>query len=89
MQWRIAIVLSAPILAFLAFPLSYTAPRQGRYSKIAIAILIYGVYANVLASLKGSIEEGSTPVWLGMWWVHTVMIGMSYWLLRKYYGKPS
>lgn len=89
LQWRIAIVLSAPILAFLAFPLSYTAPRQGRYSKIAIAILIYGIYANVLASLKGSIEEGNTPIWLGMWWVHAVMIAMSYWLLRKYYGRPS
>lgn len=89
LQWRVSIVLSAPILALLAFPLSYTAPRQGRFSKIAVAILIYGLYANVLATMRGMIERQEIPGWLGMWWVHLVVIGLSFWLLRKYYGKPS
>lgn len=89
MQWRAAIILSTPILALLAFPLSYTAPRQGRYSKIAVAILIYAVYANVLATLRGLIERGDFPVFPGLWWVHLVVIALSYWLLRKYYGKPA
>ena len=72
-----------------AFPLSYTAPRQGRYSKIAIAILIYGLYANILATIRGMLEREELSPWIGMWWVHIALIALSVWLLRKYYGKPS
>ena len=89
LQWRIAVVLSAPLLALLAFPLSYTAPRQGRYSKIAVAILIYALYANLLATTRSMVERGEFPVFPGLWWVHLVLIGVSFWLLRKYYGKPA
>ena len=88
LQWRASIILSAPILALLAFPLSYTPPRAGRYSKIAVAILIYAVYANVLATLRGMMKRGSFPLIPGMWWVHLVMIALSLWLLHRYYGKP-
>ncbi|HPE58692.1 MAG TPA: LPS export ABC transporter permease LptF [Thiolinea sp.] len=89
LQWRISIVLSAPVLAFLAFPLSYTAPRQGRYSKIALGILIYGLYANLLATARSMIEKGDLPLWLGMWWIHLILLVLGFWLLRKYYGKPA
>lgn len=89
LQWRISIVLSTPILALLAFPLSYTAPRQGRYSKIAVAILIYGLYANVLMTTRGMMERGEISAWIGLWWVHLILIALSLWLLKKYYGKPS
>lgn len=86
-QWRWGIVLSAPLLAFLAFPLSHTAPRQGRYSKIAWAILIYALYASILASARGMIDRGELPPSLGLWWVHAALLGLSLWLLRKYHGK--
>ncbi len=88
-QWRIAIILSTPLLALLAFPLSYTAPRQGRYSKIAVAILVYALYANALATVKGMIERGDFPHFPGLWPIHIAMLVISFWLLRKYYGKPA
>ncbi|MBO0614235.1 LPS export ABC transporter permease LptF [Thiothrix fructosivorans] len=89
MQWRIAVIVSAPLLAFLAFPLSYTAPRQGRYGKVGIAILIYAVYASILATVRGMIERGDFPALPGLWSVHLLILGLAFWLLRKYYGKPS
>lgn len=89
LQWRLSIVLSTMVLALLAFPLSYTAPRQGRFSKIAVAILLYGLYANILAMLRGMMERGEVPAWLGMWWVHILMVLLAVWLLYKYYGKPA
>ncbi len=89
LQWRISVILSAPLLALLAFPLSYTAPRQGRYSKIAVAILIYALYASVLASVRGMMDKESFPLLPGLWWIHLVMLGLAVWLLRKYYGKPA
>jgi lipopolysaccharide export system permease protein len=88
-QWRIAVIISAPLLAVLAFPLSYTAPRQGRYGKIGIAILIYAIYASVLASVRGMMERGDFPQLPGLWWIHLMVLGLAFWLLRKYYGKPS
>lgn len=89
LQWRVAVILSAPLLAMVAFPLSYTAPRQGRYSKIAVAILLYALYANLLATVKGMIERGDFPAFPGLWPIHLAMLGLSFWLLRKYYGKPA
>lgn len=88
-QWRIAVILSAPLLALLAFPLSYTAPRQGRYSKIAVAILIYAIYASVLGTVRGMMIRGDFPLLPGLWWIHLLLFGLALWLLRKYYGKPA
>lgn len=51
LHWRFGIILSAPIMALLAFPLSYTTPRQGRFGKLAVGILLYAVYANLMCSI--------------------------------------
>ena len=37
-HWRIALILSAPVMALLAFPLSHTTPRQGKFGKLALGI---------------------------------------------------
>ncbi|SEA51138.1 lipopolysaccharide export system permease protein [Thiothrix caldifontis] len=89
LQWRVAVIISAPLLALLAFPLSYTAPRQGRYGKIAVAILIYALYASLLATVRGMMERGDFPLLPGLWWIHLLVLGLAFWLLHKYYGKPA
>ena len=70
LQWRLSIPLAAFLLALLAVPLSYTSPRQGRFGKIAIAILIYIPYANVLVLARKWIASGVLPAWVGLWPVH-------------------
>ncbi|MEE9328055.1 MAG: LPS export ABC transporter permease LptF [Cocleimonas sp.] len=85
-HWRIAIILSAPVMALLAFPLSHTTPRQGRFGKLAIGILLYAVYANLIITGKSMIEDGQIPNWLGLWWAHLIFILLSLWLVRKQYG---
>lgn len=70
LQWRLSIPLAAFLLALLAVPLSYTSPRQGRFGKIAVAILIYIPYANVLVLARKWIASGVLPVWVGLWPVH-------------------
>ena len=86
-HWRLALIFSAPIMALLAFPLSYTTPRQGRYGKLAIGILLYAVYANMIITGRSMIEEGSIPNWLGLWWAHIIFILLSLWLVRRQYSK--
>lgn len=89
LHWRLAIILSAPLMALLALPLSHTNPRQGRYSKVALGILIYAIYANTLMTGKSLLGKGSTPEWLGLWWVHLLFAGFIYWLVRHKFGKAK
>ncbi|RVU85526.1 LPS export ABC transporter permease LptF [Leucothrix sargassi] len=86
LHWRIGVILSAPIMALLAFPLSYTTPRQGRFGKLAIAILLYAVYANLLITGKSLLEDGKIPTWLGLWWVHIPFVLLSLWMVWRRYG---
>ncbi|MGK0271659.1 MAG: lipopolysaccharide export system permease protein [Cocleimonas sp.] len=85
-HWRLALIFSAPVMALLAFPLSHTTPRQGRFGKLAFGILLYAVYANLIISGKSMIEDGRIPPWLGLWWTHIIFIALSFWLIHRQYG---
>lgn len=74
LQWRFTIPIAAVIAGLIAFPLSYASPRSGRFSKIAVAILVYLVYSNLLGVGKSWIARETIPVWVGTWWVHVLAI---------------
>jgi len=85
-QWRISIPLAAVLLAMLAIPLSHASPREGRYSKIVLAILIYIPYANLLVLSRKWLGAGVVPVWLGLWWVHVLFVGVIIYFTVKRFG---
>jgi lipopolysaccharide export system permease protein len=85
-HWRLALIFSAPIMALLALPLSHTTPRQGRFGKLALGILLYAVYANLIITGKSMIEDGEIPNWLGLWWAHFIFIFLALWLNYRQYG---
>ncbi|MCP5471962.1 MAG: LPS export ABC transporter permease LptF [Sinobacteraceae bacterium] len=74
LHWRIALPLMAVVLTLLAVPLSRLRPRQGRYSRVWIAIVIYFVYISLASAAKAWIERGTVPETLGLWWVHAVVV---------------
>ncbi len=74
LQWRLSIPLSALLLALLALPLSSVSPRQGRYSQVFPAILIYVIYVNLLFVARNWVEQKTVPVSVGIWWVHGVFL---------------
>ena len=61
------------LLALLAVPLSRIEARAGRYSKVAMGIVIYIVYFNLLGIAQAWLESGKLPAWIGLWWVHLVL----------------
>jgi lipopolysaccharide export system permease protein len=84
LQWRLSIPLATLLLAILALPLSYTTPRKGRYSKLALAILIYLMYSNLLGVGQTWAERQMVPAWLGIWWVHGfALLLILFWWLRR------
>ena len=74
LHWRLSLPIACFLLAILALPLSYTTPRKGRYSKLALAILIYLIYSNLLGVGQSWVEKQAVPQWLGIWWVHGVVV---------------
>lgn len=69
-QWRMSTPLSALLLALLAIPLSRSQPRQGRYARMLVALMIYAVYFNLLNVGRTWVEFGTSP---GIWWVPALL----------------
>jgi lipopolysaccharide export system permease protein len=76
-QWRLAVPLATLILGILAVPLSRSQPRQGRYGRLAIGLLVFIIYFNLLSAGKAWVEQEAVPAALGMWWVHAIMLGLA------------
>lgn len=86
LAWRIAAPISVFVLGLLAVPLSHLRPRQGRYGKLVLGILIYLVYSNLLGLGQGWIAKGQAPVALGLWWVHALFGGAALFLFAQRQG---
>lgn len=83
LQWRLAIPIVIVVLAFLVVPLSYTSPRKGRFTKMAPAIILYILYSNLLIIASKWMEKGTSPDWIGLWWVHGIFLFLGLFLLIK------
>ena len=83
LQWRISTPLSALVLMLIAVPLAKLKPRQGRFGKMGVAILVYFLYSQTLVAARTWVESGVIPEWLGLWWVHGIAICGAIWLLLK------
>lgn len=73
-QWRVSLPIACFLLALAALPLSHTTPRKGRYGKIAIALLLYLAYSNLLVFARDMVEEETVPMAVGMWWTHVATV---------------
>ena len=74
LHWRVAVPMVLVVLALLAVPLSYIAPRQGRYGKVGIALLVLIAYLNLIAFTRSLLEDGVIPLALNFWWVHLLFL---------------
>jgi len=86
LQSRISSILLCIVLALIAVPLSRTSPRQGRYAKLAIALLLYITYTNLLNVARAWIIKGDISTQMGLWWVHAIMIIISLLMLFQQTG---
>jgi lipopolysaccharide export system permease protein len=76
LQWRFSTPLSTLLLALLGVPLSRTTPRQGKYARVMISVVIYAVYYNINAVAKSWVERGLVGVVPGAWWVQALLAGL-------------
>ncbi|HEY4214380.1 MAG TPA: LPS export ABC transporter permease LptF [Steroidobacteraceae bacterium] len=74
LHWRVSLPLICLVLALLGMPLSKLNPRQGRYARFFLAVVIYFVYFNLVSAGKSWIARGTIPEAFGLWWAHAIVI---------------
>jgi lipopolysaccharide export system permease protein len=67
LQWRLVTPLGLIVLGLLGLKLSKTGPRQGRFAKILLALVLYIIYNQFLVVGRDAVADGVWPVWLGLW----------------------
>ncbi len=85
-QWRISVPLATVILAILAVPLSRSQPRAGRYGRLAVGLLVFIIYLNMMSAAKAWIEQSKISPLLGIWWVHIAVLVFALGLLAVQNG---
>jgi lipopolysaccharide export system permease protein len=83
LQGRLSLPIMVIVLALIAVPLSALRPREGRYARVAIAILIYFLYANLVSAAQVWIEKGRLSPAIGTWWVHAIFVILGLVLLNR------
>ncbi len=73
---RLAPAIGAFLLAIMAPLLARSAPRQARYDRIVIAVLLYLAYSNLQGLARTWFELGVTPAALGPHWIHAVLLAI-------------
>ncbi|MDX1404378.1 MAG: LPS export ABC transporter permease LptF [Woeseiaceae bacterium] len=86
LHWRIGIPLATLILAVIAVPLSKSQPRQGRYGRLAIGLLVFIIYFNLLSAGKAWLEQRTVSEAMGLWWVHAIMLLFAFAMLGMQNG---
>ena len=75
---RLIVPLSVWVMALLGLQLAKTRPREGRFARFFVALLIYVLYVQLLTAFQDRVAHGDT-VWIaGMW---AVPLSFLLWLL--------
>lgn len=74
LQNRLLLPLSVFVFALAGVILSRSMPREGTTGRIILSILFYTVFLNLQAVSSSWMRAGTTPMWLGRWWVYIVVL---------------
>lgn len=77
LQYRFSVPTAVLVFALLSIPLARSQPRRDIYGRVGLAVLVYFVFLNLQRVAERWMELGSTPAWLGMWWVALVMVSIA------------
>ena len=81
LHWRLAAPLSVLVLTLLALPLARSSPREPRYARLLVALLVWLVYYNGLLLGRAWISQGKLAPGFGLWWVYLPALGVAAWLI--------
>ena len=74
LQARFFLPFATIILGFFAIPLSYSAPKKGKYDKIFFSAIFYFLYFVSISIAKKMYILGHTWSIFGIWWGHIIVL---------------
>jgi lipopolysaccharide export system permease protein len=74
LEWRLGLPISAAVLALLAITLSYVNPRAGRSLNLAVAMVLYMLYSNMISVTNAWVGQGKLAPGIGLWGIHALML---------------
>jgi len=81
LNWRLAAPISTLILILLALPLAKSSPREPRYARLLVALLVWLIYFNGMALGRSWISQGQLNPAYGFWWLHVPVALIAAYLL--------
>ena len=90
LHWRLSFIIATILLPLFAFGINRYATRDSRYAPFFVCILVYLIYSNLLGLSKTLMQRGDIPAYVGLWWVHlmlliVVILLLNYPALRSWY----
>jgi lipopolysaccharide export system permease protein len=75
-QWRLTAPISTFLLALLGLALSRSSPREGKYAKVPLGILVFAGYYTLSAITKKLVGQGVVGSIPGIWWTQVLLAGL-------------
>ncbi len=82
-QWRISTGFSTILLGLLGIPFGRTAPRQGKYAKTFVAVMVFAIYYNMTIIAKTWMKQGLVGSFPGIWWPQMILVVLLLLLLKR------
>jgi lipopolysaccharide export system permease protein len=89
LQWRLAVPVMLFVSLWLVLPLGNAPPRQGRFGRLLVGIVLYMLYLNGLMLLKKYIGDGRFPVFPGLWMIHAMALAAVWGVNQHQFGRRS
>jgi len=70
--WRIGLPLSAILLGLTSIPISFVNNRGGRSYSVAVGVLIFLLYKNVLGIVQSQVYQSTWSLWMGLTLPHVI-----------------
>ncbi|GKT11827.1 MAG: lipopolysaccharide export system permease protein [Thiomicrorhabdus sp.] len=67
LQWRLVTPLGVLVLGLIGLKMSKTGPREGRFAKMFVALILYIVYNQFLVMGRDGISAGTWSEYIGLW----------------------
>ncbi len=67
LQWRLVTPFGVLVLGLIGLKMSKTGPREGRFAKIFLALVLYIVYNQFLVVGRDGIADGTWSNYIGLW----------------------
>lgn len=74
LQWRVSFVIATLLLPLLAVLLNKLFSDDNRYVLMIIGIFTYFIYSNLISISKTMVSKEILPPYIGVWWVHLVLV---------------